>query len=136
MKFKNKIMASFYKSYMVILRDIKHDHGRKAVNTAGNMQQASSSQGGGGGGRRRREGGKEVRERTGSKLRLRLRKSLAVLQAFVAGTAKKPVGIQGRVPSQAGHQSSNFTRESGVGGLLSPSGFELPVFFCLGPQKR
>lgn len=48
MKFKNKIMASFYKSYMVILRDIKHDHGRKAVNTAGNVQQASSSQGGGG----------------------------------------------------------------------------------------
>lgn len=28
---------------MVILRDIKHDHGRKAVNAAGNVEQASSS---------------------------------------------------------------------------------------------
>ena len=40
-----------------------------------------------------REEGKEVRERTGSKLRLRLRESLVVSLAFVAGTAKKPVRI-------------------------------------------
>lgn len=85
---------------MVILRDIKHDHGRKAVNAAGNVEQASSS--------RERgvwvegEGRKEVRERTGSKSRPGPRKNLVLFQTFVAWTAKKPVGIQGCVPRQAG----------------------------------
>lgn len=89
------------------------------------MEQAKAGKG--------REEGKEVRERTGSKLRLRLRESLMASLPFVAGTAKKPVRIKVCVPRQAGCQSLNFTRELGVGGFLSPSSFDLPVFSVSGP---
>lgn len=109
---------------MVILRDIKHDHRRKAVNTEANVEQAKAGKG-------REE--EEVRERTGSKLRLRLRKSLVVSLAFVAETAKKPVRIEVCVPRQAGCQSLNFTRELGVSGFLSHGSFDLPVFSVSGP---
>ena len=70
---------------MVILRAINHDQRRKAVNTEGNVEQAKVGKG--------REERNEVRERTGSKLRLRLRERLVLSLAFVAGTAKKPVRI-------------------------------------------
>ena len=53
--------------------------------------------------------------------------------AFVAGTAKKPVRIKVCVPRQAGCRSLNFTRELGVGGFLSSSSFDLPVFSVSGP---
>ena len=42
---------------MMILRDIKHDHRRKAVNTEGNVEQAKVGKG--------REERKEVRESGG-----------------------------------------------------------------------
>ena len=90
---------------MVILRDIKHDHRRKAVNTEANVEQAKAGKG--------REEGEEVRERTGSKLRLRLRKNLFVSLTFVAETAKKPVRIEVCVPRQAGCQSLKF--HQGIG---------------------
>ena len=109
----------------MILRDIKHDHRRKAVNTEANVEQAKAGKG--------REEGEEVRERTGSKLRLRLRKNLVVALAFVAETAKKPVKIEVCVPRQAGCQSLNFTGELGVSGFLSPGSFDLPVFSVSGP---
>lgn len=125
LQFKKEIIASFLKYYMVILRDIKHNHRRKTVNTEANVEQAKAGKG--------REEGEEVRERTVSKLRLRLRKSLVVSLAFVAGTAKKPVRTEVCVPRQAGCQSLNFTRELGAGGFLSPGSFDLPVFSVLGP---
>ena len=110
-------MATFKKYY--ILEYIKHDHGRKAVKAAGNVERGRSCQELGGKG----EGGKEVRERTCVKSGLRLRKSLVFFQAFVSGTAKKPLGMQGRVPAR---QVTTFKFHHGTGSQWASEPWCLP----------
>lgn len=63
MKFKKETMAIFLKYYMVILRYMEHDHGRKTVKAAGNVDRGSRSQkvGEGRGWEKRSERGRAVR---------------------------------------------------------------------------
>ena len=90
-------MATFKKYY--ILRYIKHDHGRKAVKAAGNVERQGSSQELGGEGRGRKRGQREDM----GQVRAKTQKEPCPLPSICFCDHQKACRDPGLCPSEGSH---------------------------------